>query len=89
MWEPIIFKRKVNEGSGVLDKASFMCLGRHHAAGWALTDHPPPEQSPHPPPNTHTLTYSLPCQTLEIPHIPSTSLAALQPSRDNKGMGER
>lgn len=43
---------------------------------WALTDQPP-----EPPHHTQTLTHS---QTLEIPHIPSTSLAALQPRRDNK-----
>lgn len=50
--------------------------------GWALADHPP-----EPPQHTHIHTHTLPCQTLEIPHIPSTSLTALQPRRDNKGMG--
>lgn len=63
-----------------------MCVGRDGAAAvlWVGTDWPP---SWTPSPHTHTQTHTLPCQTLEIPHIPSTPLTALQPRRDNKGMG--
>lgn len=47
-----------------------------------LTYHLPETPAPH----TFTLTYRH-NQALEIPHIPSTSLPALRPTGDNKGMG--
>jgi len=58
-----------------------------------IDHHPKPPHHAHThTPHIHSYTYTFTHiyalgQSLEIPHIPSTSLTASQPRRDNKGMG--
>lgn len=84
---PVSLGGEANEG-GAANKASIMRVGRHHAAAVLLSSHWL-TTSPNPlAPHTFTLTHTH-NQALEIPRIPSTSLTALWPRGDNKGMGRR
>lgn len=85
MWKSSVHKRMKVERRTRPPLCVFAGIMLLQCFGWAQTDHPPEPPSTHT--HIHTYAHTLPCQTLEIPHIPSTSLTALQPRRDNKGMG--
>lgn len=82
---PVSLGGEANEGG---NKASIMRVGRHHAAAVLLSSHWLTTSLNPLAPHTFTLTYTH-NQALEIPRIPSTSLTALWPRGDNKGMGRR